>query len=272
MITASRGFINLCIQKIQRKKYFMTIQIEGRNNTIQPAKYKIKAGLHPLTVIEIHHFDAESFEVFIQNKINEAPTFFDQAPIVLSFEHAPDHKLVPLEALVGICKLQGIYPVAVIASQSHIHEQAKTLQLPVLPNSKTKLKNVSDTKTSEAAAVSSITAQTNKKVMIIDKPVRSGQQVYARDSDLIILSMVSAGAEVLADGNIHIYGPLRGRALAGIQGNSQACIVCNSLEAELISIAGHYKLNEDLSNDPSWQASCIVRLDASKLTITKFNQ
>jgi len=83
---------------------------------------------------------------------------------------------------------------------------------------------------------------------VIASPIRSGQQVYARDADLIILSAVSNGAEVLADGHIHVYGPLRGRALAGIKGNKKARIFCQSMEAELVSIAGCYQVNEKLTN------------------------
>ncbi|MBR9911749.1 MAG: septum site-determining protein MinC, partial [Gammaproteobacteria bacterium] len=80
---------------------------------------------------------------------------------------------------------------------------------------------------------------------IITTPIRSGQQVYAAGGDLIVLAAVSTGAEVLADGNIHIYGALRGRALAGVRGDTSARIFCQSLEAELISIAGDFKLHED---------------------------
>ena len=76
--------------------------------------------------------------------------------------------------------------------------------------------------------------------------MRSGQQIYAPDGDLIILSSVSPGAEILADGSIHVYGALRGRALAGIKGNTEARIFCKSLEAELISVAGCFQVHEDI--------------------------
>nr|MDQ2693913.1 septum site-determining protein MinC [Pseudomonadota bacterium] len=81
---------------------------------------------------------------------------------------------------------------------------------------------------------------------LISQPVRSGQQMYAPDGDLILLGTVNAGAEVLADGNIHIYGHLRGRALAGARGNREARIFCQSLEAELVSIAGRYRVFEEM--------------------------
>lgn len=92
---------------------------------------------------------------------------------------------------------------------------------------------------------------------IISTPVRSGQQIYAKDSDLIILSQVGQGAEVIADGNIHIYGTLRGRAIAGASGNKEARIFCQSLQAELISIAGIYQVSDDLPADRIGQSSQI---------------
>jgi septum site-determining protein MinC len=82
--------------------------------------------------------------------------------------------------------------------------------------------------------------------MIITEPVRSGRQIYAARGDLIVMGPVSAGAELLADGNIHVYSSLRGRALAGISGDTSARIFCHSLEAELVSIAGLYRVSEDL--------------------------
>ena len=104
------------------------------------------------------------------------------------------------------------------------------------------------------------------RAKIIYQPVRSGQQIYAKGGDLIIIGSVSAGAECLADGNIHIYGALRGRALAGILGNEQAHIFCSSLEAELVSIAGHYMVSENLKED-YWQRSSDVFIKDNSLTI-----
>ena len=98
----------------------------------------------------------------------------------------------------------------------------------------------------------------NYTTKLITHPVRSGQQIYAAGGDLVVLSSVSPGAEVLADGNIHVYGTLRGRALAGVKGNRSARIFCQRLEAELISIAGHYKISEDLRNS-HWQKALRLR-------------
>lgn len=101
---------------------------------------------------------------------------------------------------------------------------------------------------------------------IIRHAVRSGQQVYAPRGDLIVIGSVSAGAEILADGNIHVYGSLRGRALAGVKGDTEAHIFCQKLEAELLSIAGHYKMDEDLQR-ANWQKSVHATLDGKRLKI-----
>jgi septum site-determining protein MinC len=85
-----------------------------------------------------------------------------------------------------------------------------------------------------------------RPAMVIDKPVRTGQRIYAEGTDLIVLAVVSAGAELIADGDIHVYAPLRGRALAGARGNANARIFSQSMEAELVSIAGHFKILEDV--------------------------
>jgi septum site-determining protein MinC len=87
------------------------------------------------------------------------------------------------------------------------------------------------------------------RAMVLSEPVRSGRQIYSPRGDLVVLGPVSPGAELLADGSIHIYGPLRGRALAGLSGDRHARIFCQSLEAELVSIAGLYRISEDI--DPS---------------------
>ncbi len=103
--------------------------------------------------------------------------------------------------------------------------------------------------------------------VIVDKPLRSGQQVYARGSDLIVMAMVSFGAEVIADGNIHVYAPLRGRAIAGARGNMDARIFCTCMEPQLVSIAGIYRTTETELPDSVRGKPAQVRLDGEKLLI-----
>ena len=103
--------------------------------------------------------------------------------------------------------------------------------------------------------------------MVIDKPLRSGQQVYARGADLVVLAVVSFGAEVIADGNIHVYAPLRGRAIAGARGNTAARIFTTCLEPQLVSIAGIYRTTEVAMPPEVLGKPAQVRLDGEKLLI-----
>ena len=104
---------------------------------------------------------------------------------------------------------------------------------------------------------------------IITSPVRGGQTIYAEGCDLVVVASVSPGAELMADGNIHVYGPMRGRALAGHKGNAKARIFCQQLSAELVSIAGKYKVSEDLRRDPLWGAGVQISLSSDMLNITR---
>ncbi|UXJ54379.1 septum site-determining protein MinC [Pseudomonas citronellolis] len=104
---------------------------------------------------------------------------------------------------------------------------------------------------------------------LVTTPVRGGVQIYAAGGDLIVLAPVSPGAELLADGNIHVYGPMRGRALAGVKGDTSARIFCQQLGAELVSIAGNYKVAEDLRRSPQWGQAVHVSLSGDVLNITR---
>jgi septum site-determining protein MinC len=116
------------------------------------------------------------------------------------------------------------------------------------------------------AASAAPTSAAPEPGLIHSAPVRSGQQVYAANRDLTVLSAVGAGAEVIADGSVHIYGPLRGRALAGAQGNEKARIFCREFHAELIAIAGNYKVLEDIPKELRGKA-VQVWLDNEELRI-----
>ncbi|KDP88373.1 septum site-determining protein MinC [Cupriavidus basilensis] len=117
-----------------------------------------------------------------------------------------------------------------------------------------------------AAAALAEAASRGTATMLIDKPLRSGQQIYAA-GDVVILDLVSYGAEVIAEGNIHIYAPLRGRALAGVKGNAQARIFCTCLEPELLSIAGIYRTAELPLPADVLGKSAQVRLAGEKLIL-----
>lgn len=103
--------------------------------------------------------------------------------------------------------------------------------------------------------------------LVITKPLRSGQRVYARHTDLVVIGMVSQGAEVIADGNVHVYGPLRGKAMAGARGDASARIFTTHLDAELLAVAGVYRVVEDKLDRTLQNQPALVRLDGDTLRI-----
>jgi septum site-determining protein MinC len=111
-------------------------------------------------------------------------------------------------------------------------------------------------------------APAESKSRLITQPVRSGTQIYARGADLVVTAPVSAGAEIMADGNIHVYAPLRGRALAGASGDPGARIFCSRLEAELVSIAGHYLVSDQIPPEHRGLSVQIALVD-DRLTIER---
>ncbi len=110
-----------------------------------------------------------------------------------------------------------------------------------------------------------------RPTMVIDKPVRTGQRIYAEGANLVVLAIVNAGAELIADGDIHVYAPMRGKAIAGAQGNETACIFVHSMEAELLSIAGCFKVFEDGIPESVRAKPARVHLDGTRLVIQPLN-
>ena len=117
-----------------------------------------------------------------------------------------------------------------------------------------------------------VPVMTEARTVFVDKPLRSGQQVYAKGADLVVLALVNHGAEVIADGNIHIYAPLRGKAIAGARGNTDARIFAQCLDAELIAIAGIYRTTENPLPDNVRGKAAMVRLDGEKLLMDPLPQ
>ena len=108
--------------------------------------------------------------------------------------------------------------------------------------------------------------------MVVRGPLRSGQRVYARSGDLIVMGLVSQGAEVIADGNIHVYGPLRGKAMAGARGDTAARIFTTALDAELVAVAGVYRVIDSKLADDVHQRAAVVYLDKEALRIEALDQ
>ncbi|MEC7816331.1 MAG: septum site-determining protein MinC [Pseudomonadota bacterium] len=242
--------------------------------------FQLKSANVSLTALELYFFDDAQFEADLRDKISQAPGFFKDIPLVISLEKYDglDSEL-DFFKLIGTCRRHHMHVIGVRAGNEDQRRLARGASLALLPGSVSRPAPAPEApaEAEQAAATApdsgTATPAGNEPppARIIQQTVRSGQQVYAPEGDLIILAPVQAGAEVLAAGNIHVYGPLRGRALAGIHGAEHARVFCQSLEAELVSIAGHYKISEDLQEN-GWKSAVQIQLKDDLLVVTPLDK
>lgn len=226
--------------------------------TSTPTAFQLKGNLFTLTVLHLLKTDLKLFAEQLQDVISKAPKFFLHAPVVIDLQALSEQGELELAAICQLLRDAILIPVGVRGGSKQQHELAEEVGLAVLSMARSET-----TKIKKSAKTATVTPASSK---LITQPVRSGQQIYAKDADLIILGSVSPGAEILADGHIHVYGPLRGRALAGINDNTEARIFCHSMQAELISIAGRYILNETWTNSDA-QTPIQIFLQDGKIEI-----
>ncbi len=243
----------------------------------QDPVFQLKGSMLAITVLELTRNDLARLDRQLAAKVEQAPQFFSNTPLVLALDKLPDTAAeLDLPALLAICRKRGLRTLAIRARlRSHLLA-ARALDLPVLPPSNAKARPIDPAPAPAAAPAPSPEPPKPAKpaepeyrpTRMVTTPVRGGQQIYAQGGDLIVMAPVSPGAELLADGNIHVYAPLRGRALAGIKGDANARIFCQNLGAEMLSIAGRYKVAEDLRRDPLWGGAVQVTLSGDVLNIT----
>lgn len=223
---------------------------------------ELKIGQVGIANLRIRNLDVARLVEEMRSRVERAPKLFLRAAVVIDFgglSQVPDQATA--RALLDGLRGTGVLPVALAYGSSDTERLAEALGLPLLAKFRAQYERTGEpadanvpppstpvpTATPQAAAPAPApTTAPPAPGMIHAGLVRSGQQVYADNRDLTVLTGVGAGAEVMADGSVHIYGPLRGRALAGAQGNAQARIFCREFHAELVAIAGHYKVLEDI--------------------------
>jgi septum site-determining protein MinC len=221
--------------------------------------YDIKSADLSLLALVLKTTDIQAISQALEQQLAESPGFFEQDPVIIDVSliaSDSDGVTLDLESLLPLLRQHGLLPLAIKGAQSALLNHAKGLGLVDASDARIR-RSVPLAQTVQASAKpaapepSPETAPVPPPVlvaqgpMVVDKPLRSGQQVYAKGRDLIVLAMVNAGAEVIADGNIHIYASLRGKAIAGARGNTQARIFAQVMEPELISIAGIYRTSEN---------------------------
>ncbi len=246
------------------------------------ATFQFKGSLFTLTVMVLETGDFTYLPLQLEQLISRTPKFFHNMPIVLDVHKINKSKYNwQLNELINLIREKNIIPMGIRGATTAINEVALSLGLAVMPLGKTETTPPIEIETRSKPTPKSTEKKSKTDTLnhsyqslskIIDRPVRSGQQIYAKGGDLIILASVSHGAELLADGNIHVYGTLNGRALAGVNGEKSAQIFCQRLGAELISIAGHYMIKDDIQEKDFIQDSSLrIYLDKDHLQITNLN-
>lgn len=223
----------------------MTVALAGR----APATFEIKSANLPLVSLLLKSTDLAALAEELKERFGDIPDFFDNDPLVID--------LLPLQAqgevtldfpeLLHLLRAYRVMPVAVRGGSEEQMRVARQIGLAAAPEAvvaKGPRQAQPEPVEAKAQKAEPHAEPPSTSAMVIDKPLRSGQQVYARGRDLVVMSMVNPGAEVIADGHIHVYAPLRGKAIAGARGNADARIFSLCLEAELLSIAGVYRTSE----------------------------
>lgn len=232
--------------------------------------FTFKGGMLPMTVMELASGDPERIRAQLAGKVSQAPAFFQHTPVVLSVEQVDEPHLA-LERICAVCRAHKLLPVAVRGGSDPVKQSAWALGLGWFPPQENRPRAI-EARPVEAPIEAELPVPPPEVSIqaggrIYRGTVRSGQQVSASEGDLVVIGAVNPGAEVLAAGSVHVYGPLRGRALAGIHGDREAGIFCHDLKAELLSVAGTYKRLEDI--DPKMLGCSVqVQLKEDQLRIS----
>jgi septum site-determining protein MinC len=236
----------------------MTHPVGAMTATKTQQAFEFKGSMVTIPVLYLKNTCMAMFAKQLSDTVSQSPNFFQGSPMLIDLEKLPEDVAIDFVALCHALRTHHIVPIGIRHGSKPQLEAAKQAGLGCLAASKTNKKEKKPTNNDVAP-------------MIINKPVRSGQQLYAKNTDLIIFGSVSSAAEVLADGNIIVYGTLQGKAMAGVSGKQTARILCSALHANLVAIAGHYKLRDELEDGivPQSKFGTQVFLDKQHLCIQK---
>lgn len=211
------------------------------HNLAQPPQkaFELKGRMMTLSVLRVLTSDLDILSQQLDAKIAAAPDLFQNFPVLLDVEALPPdaQRAFDIARLDRLLRERSFVPVGMRGAGDVLCGIAAGVGIGVISA------GVSAARRKPAKDAAATPRSAN---VLVQAPVRSGQQIYAKDGDLTVLSTVSPGAEIMADGNVHVYGSLRGRVLAGVSGNTAARIFCRDLDAELVSIAGHYWISEKI--------------------------
>jgi septum site-determining protein MinC len=237
------------------------------------AVFEFKSATLPLIAVILKTADLDVLAQAMDVQLADSPDFFDQEPVVIDLSQLQEGTTPAeidfgaLRALLGRHQTQ---PIAVRGGSDAQNAAARAAGLSVttmpVPPTPGPRPPAAPAEAPQPQIVREVPVPANG-TLVIDKPLRSGQQVYARGGDVVVTAVVSFGAEVIADGNVHVYAPLRGKAIAGARGNTEARIFSTCMEAQLVAIAGIYRTNEVPLPDPVLGKPAQIRLDGKKLVI-----
>jgi len=219
---------------------------------------ELKVGQVGIANLRVRTLDIPKLAQEMRDRVTRAPKLFRRAALIVDFGTLP--VLPDVETarkLLAALREAGVLPVGLAWGSPENERLAVELGLPLLAKFRAQYEQPEPAASpvapvAESATLASTRAPSSDAAMpglIQTSPVRSGQQIYAEQRDLTVLSSVGAGAEVIADGSIHIYGPLRGRALAGANGYTKARIFCRSFQAQLVAVAGQYRTLDDIPTE-----------------------
>jgi septum site-determining protein MinC len=242
-----------------------------------PATFEIKSAHLPLVALMLKSSDLDRLATELAQRFGDMSDFFDNDPLVIDLHPlnvAEANALPDFGALQTLLRQYRLMPLAVRGGTLEQTRLAMAAGLTPAPDATVQRAAPAVTPTEISAQPESAAppvASPPPGALVIDKPLRSGQQVYARGRDLVVMAMVNPGAEVIADGHIHVYAPLRGKAIAGARGNTDARIFALAMAPELMSIAGIYRTSEVTLPDSVQGKTAQVRLvpgpDGDKLVI-----
>jgi septum site-determining protein MinC len=245
----------------------------------------VQGALFTVMVVRAAMLREPAFAEELAKQVERSPRFFLNAPVVLDLRGTEADGFVTAEEFAEARRILRDHTLSLVGVQNALPRQVEAAAIADLASfaptaTQPSRRRATEPAIAEPAAAEPAVAEpaipplaaapaaAPPRTRIVTQPVRSGTQIYARGSDLVVVAPVSAGAELVADGNIHVYGVLRGRALAGASGDATARIFCTRLEAELVSIAGHYLVSEQLPPEHQGFPVQIALLD-DQLTVTR---
>lgn len=226
--------------------------------------FELKSASLTLVSLLLKTTELAALDDELQRRFGDAPALFDNDPIVIDLAQVADESApIDFSRLVHLLRRHKLLPIATKGGSAAQMEEARAAGLSEAPETQ----SAPAPRVVVAPPPAEMPVPAAPQAMVVDKPLRSGQQIYAKGGDLVVLAVVSFGAEVIADGHIHVYAPLRGRAIAGARGDATARIFSTCMEPQLVSIAGIYRTTETALPADVLGKAAQVRLAGEKLLV-----